>query len=85
MESTFVMEGNVERFKEPESEEAQIPVKARDVFFSKIILTGPAIHAAPYLVGVGVLLSEQSGRGVKLAIHLNALPMFRMSRTVKVK
>jgi hypothetical protein len=52
MESTFVMEGNVERFKEPESEEAQIPVKARDVFFSKIILTGPAIHAAPYLVGV---------------------------------
>jgi len=54
----------------------QIPVKARDTVSSKIVLTGPAIPASSYLIGVGVLSLEQSCRGVKLAIHLNAMPMF---------
>ena len=60
----------------------QFPVKARDTIFSEIVQTGPGIHTASYLMGVGVLSSEQSGRGVKLAIYFYAQPRFRLSGTV---
>jgi hypothetical protein len=74
--------GNVKRFKRGWKPEIQISVKARDTILSKIFQIGPGIHTASYLMGVGILSLEQSGRGVKLAIHFYALPKFRFSGTV---
>ena len=33
-------------------------------------------------MGTGVLLRSKSGRGVKLTIHLNLVPMLRMRGTI---
>jgi hypothetical protein len=68
--------------KETGNPGVQIPLKARDIFFSKIVQTDPGIHTASYIMDVGVLSSEQSGLGVKLAIHFYALPRLRLSATV---
>jgi hypothetical protein len=56
---TFIVEGNLERFKRGRKARGSNPGNNKGQYLpSKIVQTGPVIHTASYAVAAGVLSSE---------------------------
>ena len=55
---------------------------ARYFYILQNVPIGSETHQASYFMGTGVFLGGKSGRGLKLTIRLNLVPMLRMSGTV---